>query len=478
MPATFRVDDRAAISSADRPARRRIDDSRFAIMAFAAATLIFFGALVAFVMTATPVGTNPRNEAFIAGASAFRSALGTLLADLAGDAPLAVTAARIDELRTRRNALLDRQRAMTAPPDVLLGAVDYGKLDAMMVSLRSGLERRDIDAVGEAAHAMWRSFDETVAAIRSYRVATLRASTTSARRQNQVKALLIGCCMLAAAAVAAGAARRWAILKREHATLEGEVRDRTAEATDARMRAESENRAKSEFLMRMSHELRTPLNAVIGFSDFMRQAGASADPRKLAEYAGDIHDAGLHLQGLVDDLIALGKLDVGETRIAIEPVGFQYLAERAVTLAGASGDKRVRVASSAITLKADRRATLQILINLIANARRYAEGASRITLSCRPNGDAGATIVVADDGAGMSGAALARALAPLDASGDAFIATSGGAQIGLSIVRRLAEAQGGAARFITAPGQGFIAEVDVAAAPLLRDETPVADVHA
>src|ERR1700722_5654990 len=62
----------------------------------------------------------------------------------------------------------------------------------------------------------------------------------------------------------------------------------------AKQEAELNSRSKSAFLGTMSHELRTPLNAIIGFSDIIRQPGAST-PEQAAEYADHISRAGRRL---------------------------------------------------------------------------------------------------------------------------------------------------------------------------------------
>ncbi len=70
--------------------------------------------------------------------------------------------------------------------------------------------------------------------------------------------------------------------------------------------ARAANRAKTDFLAVMSHELRTPLNAVIGFSEAMQQKifGPLGSDR-YASYVDDIHDSGIHLLGIINDILDL-----------------------------------------------------------------------------------------------------------------------------------------------------------------------------
>lgn len=79
--------------------------------------------------------------------------------------------------------------------------------------------------------------------------------------------------------------------------------------------AQSANGAKTTFLSNISHELRTPLNAIIGFSEMLKR-----NPTGHQEYPAKIHYAGQSLLMLVDDLLALTRLEAG--RIEIHPQSF------------------------------------------------------------------------------------------------------------------------------------------------------------
>src|SRR4029078_3687403 len=93
-------------------------------------------------------------------------------------------------------------------------------------------------------------------------------------------------------------------LEQERETLIMSLRQANREAQAAQEHAMTANRAKSEFLANMSHELRTPLNAIIGFSEVMRAQtfGALGDTR-YRDYSRLIHNAGMHLLGLINDVL-------------------------------------------------------------------------------------------------------------------------------------------------------------------------------
>jgi signal transduction histidine kinase len=71
----------------------------------------------------------------------------------------------------------------------------------------------------------------------------------------------------------------------------------------------SASAAKSDFLAAMSHELRTPLNAIIGFSELLLEPGrGDVDAAQVGTYANHIHESGLHLLELINDVLDLAKV--------------------------------------------------------------------------------------------------------------------------------------------------------------------------
>ena len=98
----------------------------------------------------------------------------------------------------------------------------------------------------------------------------------------------------------------------EKDALIGELEQAKAISDEARRRAEAANIAKSRFLAQMSHELRTPLNAILGFSEVMKTEvfGAHA-VAAYKEYSADIHNSGVHLLGLINEILDLSRIEAG-----------------------------------------------------------------------------------------------------------------------------------------------------------------------
>ncbi len=98
----------------------------------------------------------------------------------------------------------------------------------------------------------------------------------------------------------------------EKDALIGELEQAKAISDEARHRAEAANVAKSRFLAQMSHELRTPLNAILGFSEVMKSEifGAHAVP-VYKEYSADIHNSGVHLLNLINEILDLSRIEAG-----------------------------------------------------------------------------------------------------------------------------------------------------------------------
>ncbi|MEW5728368.1 MAG: PAS-domain containing protein, partial [Pseudomonadota bacterium] len=83
---------------------------------------------------------------------------------------------------------------------------------------------------------------------------------------------------------------------------------------EAKEQAERGNRAKATFLANISHELRTPLNAIIGFSELMKhEIFGPLEPEAYRNYVSDIHESGMHLLELINDILDMSKAEAGMT---------------------------------------------------------------------------------------------------------------------------------------------------------------------
>src|SRR5438552_13733046 len=119
----------------------------------------------------------------------------------------------------------------------------------------------------------------------------------------------------------------------EKDALFGELETSKAISDEARRRAEAANIAKSRFLAQMSHELRTPLNAILGFSEVMQ--GEIFGPHHVPaykEYAADIHNSGVHLLGLINEILDLSRIEAGRYELNEEPLSLAHVVSECAHL--------------------------------------------------------------------------------------------------------------------------------------------------
>jgi signal transduction histidine kinase len=239
------------------------------------------------------------------------------------------------------------------------------------------------------------------------------------------------------------------------------------EARDSALRA---SRAKTEFLAHMSHELRTPLNAILGFSEALHAAifGPIADHYRA--YAHDIHRSGQLLLELINDLLDLSRIEIGQYEINEAPLALQDLLEDCLQLVAADARRKgliltLEPGGEPVLLAADARALQQTILNLLSNAVKFTkEGGVRVVVRREPDW---LVIAVADTGIGIEPAVMATLFEPFRQASRDISRTYGGSGLGLSICRRLVELHGGSICLESKPGRGTTALVRLPAARLL-----------
>ena len=229
---------------------------------------------------------------------------------------------------------------------------------------------------------------------------------------------------------------------------------------DARAEAERANVAKSRFLATMSHELRTPLNAIIGFSEMLREEGAlMIDAKQRHDYAHLINESGHHLLSVVNGILDMSKIESGNFEIVPEPVATErVIAECCELLAlrarQAGIDIVVDLADELPAIVADKRALLQIMLNLLSNAIRFTNRGGRVTVAAAVESghDAGddsghetahMIITVEDTGVGIGAEDLPRVGEPFFQARSSYDRRHDGTGLGVSIVKGLLDLHGG-----------------------------------
>jgi signal transduction histidine kinase len=285
----------------------------------------------------------------------------------------------------------------------------------------------------------------------------------------------VGAAGLAAAAVAAIALARW--VSRPLSALDGAAQRLGGGALDTRSaagsgppevrrlaqnfntmagRLESLVHGNRAAMADVSHQLRTPLAALRLRLDVLSQDTDPATAEELAGAQGEI----ARLSHLVDGLLAVARAE----SVVPEPASIQVdevIRDRVAAWRPVAEERGVELSQDVagpVYAQAGPGHLEQVLDNVLANALDAVPAGGHVRISVAA-GSAGVTVVVADDGPGMSGRQQDMAFRRF------FSATPGGAGLGLAIVHRLVTANGGSAALSDTPGGGLTVTLHLLAAP-------------
>jgi signal transduction histidine kinase len=213
----------------------------------------------------------------------------------------------------------------------------------------------------------------------------------------------------------------------------------------ARLNAESANRAKDEFLANLSHELRTPLNAILGWVKLL--GGGHLDTETTAR-AFQIIERNTRTQAqLIDDLLDVSRITTGKLQLDCRVAPVQSIIDGALeSVRHAADEKKITIEIEAgragETLWCDPGRLQQVIWNLLSNAIKFTPEAGRVTVRVEHD-DTCFTVTVSDTGAGIDPRFLPHVFDRFRQQDPAFARTLGGLGLGLSIVRHVVELHGG-----------------------------------
>jgi signal transduction histidine kinase len=169
---------------------------------------------------------------------------------------------------------------------------------------------------------------------------------------------------------------------------------------------EDTNMIKNGLIINMSHELRTPLNSVIGFSDLLLEGAFGSLNTRQSKYVSNILISGKNLLEIVNNLLDISRIEVGERSLNYEDVDIASLIRevRMSLLSFASNKKisvEVKVNASLENVRADRTKLRQVLYNLINNAIKFTPEKGKVTVRALKK-EGMLEIKVSDRGIGLS----------------------------------------------------------------------------
>ncbi|MEW1959277.1 HAMP domain-containing sensor histidine kinase [Kineococcus sp. NPDC059986] len=252
--------------------------------------------------------------------------------------------------------------------------------------------------------------------------------------------------------------------------------------TSFRAQERSEEQMR-RFVADASHELRTPLAAIRGFAELYRQ-GAVREPDDVAHVMGRIEGESTRLGRLVEDLLALARLDEAQrARTARrEPVDLVVVASDAVHDARAlAPDRTVRLTglrpgegpASAVVV-ADEAGMRQVLTNLLANAVHHTPEGTPVEVAVgRALGPSGpeSVVEVRDHGSGLTPDQADKVFERfyrVDSSRRR--GAGGGSGLGLAIVATIVDLHGGTVAVAPTDGGGATFRLRFRAAPEAVEE--------
>jgi two-component system sensor histidine kinase KdpD len=229
-------------------------------------------------------------------------------------------------------------------------------------------------------------------------------------------------------------------------------RELLADANRRNAMARESERLGRVLLNTISHELRTPLTTIKGAITALQDHSAGNDPEARGILLAETLEASDRLNGIVDNLLSMSRLEAGRLKLKKAPADPADLASVAAGSAAlARHPLEVRVDEDLPALEVDFVLFVQALANVVQNAVNHTPAQTPIELSVQKS-DTGVRFIVADAGPGVPAEELPRLFETFFRGSRA---APGGVGLGLAICKGIVEAHGGSISAFLNPRGGL-----------------------
>lgn len=212
---------------------------------------------------------------------------------------------------------------------------------------------------------------------------------------------------------------------------------------------------RTEFIARVSHDLRTPLSSIIGFSDLILTGEGAKLSRRHLDYIEAIHRNGHQLLALINDMLDLTTLEARRMTIRRQDVllvellaDLRAATEPVLLQAGLMVGWPTPASLTGLAANIDRRRMLQVLVNLVDNARKFTPRGGQVSVVLTANAQE-ALFTVADTGPGIPESERTGIFRPYAQRG--AVPSHEGVGLGLAIVKAIVDLHGGAITLTDGP---------------------------
>ncbi len=218
----------------------------------------------------------------------------------------------------------------------------------------------------------------------------------------------------------------------------------TAEKEEAKLQAESE-KLRANLLRSISHDLRTPLTAISGNASILLSDSENLDVDARKQMYGDIYDDSAWLHNLVENLLAVTKIEEGRMELKTQPQLAEEIVSEALQHISRKRSEHtitVRHEDELLLAQCDARLIVQTIINLVDNAIKYTPVGSHIWVSTRWE-ESMAVFTVADDGPGIPDPEKKQIFQMFYTGSTAVADSRRSLGLGLSLCKSIVTAHGG-----------------------------------